>query len=826
MAYLSKISAIVSVNTGDARQQLAGFSGDAAKWAASFENQMNRMNAAASKSFAGVFTEAQQFKRLLKAAFEDGIDTDTIMKTQSFARLGKEFERIAALRQKVAGFSGPAEFIGNAQIDAAAEAFAELNDQLVKTGSFSEDAFKKMQLLVNEAGKAVAGTARDNIRIQGAQDIAEEFSRGGNQTFFDQKIARGAIAQLTAYRTIIGRVKSDHIDLNNLLEKLADLQRQAVLAGTSGQDKYTKDINETTEALNKLIAAQAKAQGMQDLSTPLAVGNQVSQASGGLANERGQALSLGVQQLVYAVDDFMSVSGDMSQRIRAAGNNISQFGAILGQTFGKPLQGLLAGVAISIGAQLGAAVYKWYTAAEDASDVTDALADRERRLTEARERHAEMLERITESLRTAGLSEAQQRELQFGDEAKQAAEAARDTARTTLERGDPELIRLKAVASRLEREIGESQNASEVRRLSSELVGVQRQIDTRSERLLTGQVGFAPDANLRAFAEEVSRLRAEVTRDEDTGTNVNVGQLVRTEQALQQFLAELPQLVGPERDQAILEFLASQRGVGGTPNTLGETAAGAAGALTVREQFGLLEVAEAYADQIPALRRAEMALNSYRDQIDAAYGNLEVPNGTEQGLTQLNAALQEINVALQGDDAEVAAQRLQALGVTIKQFGEQALAAGKDAVAQAEAQDKVAKLQADMARDDIKRRQEAAEFFKSNREGSELEKALEGVRKFSAGGAEMGLSGDALREATRTYLVGQFAGPALQPVDFSAQRARMDLTDTSETSGVAELNRLLRGEDSNTGNQSLQESRKQTEILQQLLKEAQNEDLI
>lgn len=80
--------------------------------------------------------------------------------------------------------------------------------------------------------------------------------------------------------------------------------------------------------------------------------------------------SLGIQQAAFAVEDFFSVTGGLDQRVRAAGNNISQLGFILGGT-----AGLIAGIAGAIGSQLVVALIKWYNNGRTTEDQMKALND-------------------------------------------------------------------------------------------------------------------------------------------------------------------------------------------------------------------------------------------------------------------------------------------------------------------------------------------------------------------------------------------------------------------------------------------------------------------
>ena len=80
--------------------------------------------------------------------------------------------------------------------------------------------------------------------------------------------------------------------------------------------------------------------------------------------------SLAVQQAAFAVDDFLSVQGDLSQRIRAVQNNVTQLAFILGGT-----KGLFIGLGAAIAAQAVIGLINFANGGKTAEDQAKALND-------------------------------------------------------------------------------------------------------------------------------------------------------------------------------------------------------------------------------------------------------------------------------------------------------------------------------------------------------------------------------------------------------------------------------------------------------------------
>ncbi len=212
-------------------------------------------------------------------------------------------------------------------------------------------------------------------------------------------------------------------------------------------------------------------------------------------------LGLGIQQAVFAFDDFFSVTGGLDQRIRAAGNNISQLGFVLGGT-----QGLITGVAVSITAQLVVALIKWQNAGVGTEDRLKSLNDSLARQKSLVESLAQAFDGLGDSIGNLGFS-------------KQAAESAKlqkslDDLRSKFQESneerlggtDKEVQKQRGIIAARERELATTTDPGQ-------RVLLQRQInDARRDEAgrlgeVTNQPALSPQAAVRAAADARLRIR-------------------------------------------------------------------------------------------------------------------------------------------------------------------------------------------------------------------------------------------------------------------------------------------------------------------------------
>jgi polyhydroxyalkanoate synthesis regulator phasin len=149
------------------------------------------------------------------------------------------------------------------------------------------------------------------------------------------------------------------------VDKFRDALADAAASGQIGMaatneelDKYIQKIADAAVAEGKMTKAQAKA----------FVGG-VKQA-GDISRNGADKASLALNQAAYAIDDFMSSTGGVEQKIRAISNNLTQMAFVLGGT-----KGLWISLGAVIGAQVAIAFYKFATSGKSAEDTTKALND-------------------------------------------------------------------------------------------------------------------------------------------------------------------------------------------------------------------------------------------------------------------------------------------------------------------------------------------------------------------------------------------------------------------------------------------------------------------
>ena len=207
---LSKISAIISVNTQEARQQLAGFAGDAKKYAKSLDSSFKSMTAGVQRSFDKIWTEQQRVQRAIQAGMQAGVDPQVLRMFGDTKKLEQEANKIAELRKKALSMMTPeGQGAANKQIDMIADAFARLNDKLVQTGSVSRRELRALQqgIASIEAGVGVIGGK--DARLGTSRLIREEFGRSNLQNFFASKDLEAATKRLEAYRSVLRLVKAE-----------------------------------------------------------------------------------------------------------------------------------------------------------------------------------------------------------------------------------------------------------------------------------------------------------------------------------------------------------------------------------------------------------------------------------------------------------------------------------------------------------------------------------------------------------------------------------------------------------------------------------------
>jgi hypothetical protein len=189
----------------------------------------------------------------------------------------------------------------------------------------------------------------------------------------DERQLRGIGGEIEFVQSrLVGLSRTARGPLVDALEQYRQVQAMAFRGQFSSAEAAADAIAQARAEVVRLGAALLNISPRaleRQLTAAASAARRVGDVSRGAFGNAGIA----IQQAVFAIDDFFSVTGGMDQRIRAAGNNISQLGFLLGGTWG-----LIAGVVTSVVAQAVVGLMKMasagVTAAHEAESLNEVLA--------------------------------------------------------------------------------------------------------------------------------------------------------------------------------------------------------------------------------------------------------------------------------------------------------------------------------------------------------------------------------------------------------------------------------------------------------------------
>ena len=238
----------------------------------------------------------------------------------------------------------------------------------------------------------------------------------------------------------------------------------------------TLDVRATREEIERLtqeaVRAAAVAAGISPGRLARAVGRAGDIGRGAFGN-----VGLAVQQAVFAFDDFMSVTGGLDQRIRAAGNNLSQLGFIVGGT-----AGLIAGVLTSAIAQAVVGYIRWQNAGVGTEDSLRALNNALESQRTLVDELAQSFASLADEISRLGMSKQGADALQLSKQLDDIKKKQKDFNRGRIEELDPEVQRQRGIAEARERELKEAANPGDRVRLQSEIIAARRAAKEAADR--------------------------------------------------------------------------------------------------------------------------------------------------------------------------------------------------------------------------------------------------------------------------------------------------------------------------------------------------------
>ena len=325
-----------------------------------------------------------------------------------------------------------------------------------------------------EVARVATQFANVERAVARAATAAQRFG-GSFADFRADRDSRAAAAGLEFLRTQLLRATGDATNAVAAVDRLAEAFQEAAStpggfeANRAGLERLTNDAIQAASATEGVNRSQA------NLQRGFARAGDVARGAFGNA-------SLAIQQAAFAFDDFFSVTGDIGQRIRAAGNNISQLGFILGGTWG-----LGVGIAVSVGAQFAAMLIKWANNGRTAEDQLKALNDvlaRQRALTKE---VADAISQLGDNLAGRAFSEAAGRARDFTKALEEIIKKQRELRQERLVEFDPEVRANRDRQAVIQRQLDNEVVAPEERlRLQLELDQLRRRERNARDAALQG----------------------------------------------------------------------------------------------------------------------------------------------------------------------------------------------------------------------------------------------------------------------------------------------------------------------------------------------------
>ena len=480
---------------------------------------------------------------------------------------------------------------------------------------------------IEAARQRLVQLTRDATRAAQAMNFRGSFGGGGMEGVnlgLDQRALQGYNAQLQILQGYMARIPGA---LAGPAIASFNQLRNAIAAAF---DDGTINTAETRRELAALMAAAT--QTTASLAGVIAgrIGRDLQRA-GDIGRGGFDNMSLAVNQAAFAIDDFMSSTGGLDQKLRAVSNNITQMAFILGGT-----TGLFVGLGAVIAGQAVVALIRWINNGRTAEDQTKAL-------NEALARQKNLVEGLAEAFRSLGSSVTQN---VFSEQAKQAKDFAREIENILKKQkelglgrvagNDVGVQRERAEQAKLKREIDKEEDPF-VR------AGKQRQLKASEEReqRKTRLFEVQPPPPAAEIRREI-RLRAPVgfrnnANDVPEGNDVN--SLIAQSNALQPAVDRLGEIVASgdktfkiaSRQLEVLGNLLDRvnRSIGDSIAQSAVNVADASRGPAEQIRQSQEEVANAIELGLPGARTFAAELQKSADLLQSAYDDLEKAQSEE-----------------------------------------------------------------------------------------------------------------------------------------------------------------------------------------------------
>ena len=297
---------------------------------------------------------------------------------------------------------------------------------------------------IEAARRSLTLLTQDASRASAAMKFATSFGGEGVTGIrlgLDQRALQGEVAALTSLQGALGRTQAAArgpavAAFNALRNAIAE----AMAAGT-------RDEPATRQRIDRLRAAAVNA-------TSQAGGGSVSrirrdmQRAGDVGRGGFDNLSLAANQAAFAIDDFMSSTGGIDQKLRAVSNNVTQLAFVLGGT-----TGLFIGLGAVLAGQVAVGIVKFANNGRSAEDQTkalnEALARQKGLVEELAQAFLSLGDSISRGTRSAGADGG----AAFGREIANIRNKQREVRENRIADLDPEIQRGRADRNKLQKQL-------------------------------------------------------------------------------------------------------------------------------------------------------------------------------------------------------------------------------------------------------------------------------------------------------------------------------------------------------------------------------------
>lgn len=495
--------------------------------------ELNRRSGATSRASALAFEDAtagvMSFQSPKDERFIGRRDSTVDDEIARIRELDKEYQKLpVAAQQSLQSQVDRLNEVGNAAKKGSA-GVGLLREELAKTAT----AVRKASL--DESSRSLRVLSQSELRGQRFSQIAEDRKSLANQ--FRESLGGSGVGGLNigldakVLQSVGDEVEFVQQRLSGLgaeargptVAALATFRRAAAALfqrGTIDTQEGRKQLELLRQQLVRTLSA-AGGGNVKQLTDQLNKVGKIRRGDiGRLGVDRAQ---LAIQQGLFAVDDFFSVTGDLQQRVRAIGNNVTQLGFILGES-----AGLFAALAAVIGTQVLVAYLKYADGGKTAADKSKALNDALSKQRDIAEELASSIKSLTSSLLSDVFSPAAREAQQFAEGLSEIIKKQKELRASRIESLDVGAQANVANRNRIDRELEDETRVGRRIALLSERRRTERERQSRIAQIQAAPIptaaetaqlirGFSLPSREIPFGVTDARLREEIKAEADAG---------------------------------------------------------------------------------------------------------------------------------------------------------------------------------------------------------------------------------------------------------------------------------------------------------------------